>query len=101
MHTQLIPSCNISKWYSEIFEFYGWLMLAKRDNVIYRIENYKNEILDCINSIKERIEVTESQDRILDLKIMLSNLDYLYSLLENKNNNAGKIIRGGRFGVHF
>jgi hypothetical protein len=94
MHTQLIPACNIGKWYCEIFEFYGWLMLAKRDNVMYRIDNYKREILDCINAIKETIELSESQDRIIDLKIMLTNLDYLYSLVENKDS-PGKIIRGG------
>jgi len=95
MHTQLIPICNICKWYSDIFENYGWIMLAKRDNVDYRIQNYRNEINDIIHSINEAIEFTESKDKVLELKIMLANLEYLNSIIEIKETRPGKITRGG------
>lgn len=44
------------------------MVLAKRDKRGYKLECYKKSLKHLISAIEERIGMTESADRILDLK---------------------------------
>ena len=69
---------GLKKWSMSLFEKYGWMLLAKRDKYQYKISTYKQSIQHLIKAIEERITLTSSEERLLDLHILLKNMKTLH-----------------------
>lgn len=84
MNTRKIPGrcCEstfkgIQKWYKNVFEQLGWMILAKDKGMTDKISVYVNSIYRIHMAIEQKIKKTSDKDRIQDLQIMLDNVKIL------------------------
>jgi len=68
---------GVQKWYTALFEKYGWMVLAEAKGYNYKIETYKRSINNLIKTIEHIMAEYENQNRIHDLKVLLMNLKVL------------------------
>lgn len=73
---------GLHKWSNCKFEKLGWMLLAKRDGHDSKIKAYKESLKNLCCDLKARIEVTQDQDRKVDLIILLRNSEYLLEAAE-------------------
>ncbi len=68
---------SLHSWTKAMFEKLGWMILATHDQNIDKVTNYLKSINKLIESIDEKIKITQEQDRITDLKILKEQTIYL------------------------
>jgi len=68
---------GLHKWYEEMFEHLGWMILAKSKGYDDKIEVYKNSLKRLKEGIENKISTTKDSDKKDDLKIMWDNLNIL------------------------
>jgi hypothetical protein len=67
-------------WSKAKFEKLGWMLLAKRDGHDSKLRAYFDSLKHLCADLKARIELTQEQDRKIDLMILHRNSEFL---LEN------------------
>ncbi len=82
--------CTLEHWFKSTFEKLGWMVLATHDQNIEKVNLYLKSINHLLDSIDEKIRITEDKDRLNDLKILKQKTIYLqhfanYSLSNPKN----------------
>lgn len=65
-------------WSKCKYEALGWMLLAKRDGHTSKIKAYLDSLEHLCKDLKERIELTQEQDRKVDLAILLRNSEFLH-----------------------
>lgn len=70
---------GLIKWYNEMFEKLGWMVLAKSNGMKDKFTSYKHSVIRLREHLKCKIMATFDMDKINDLKIMLSNVEILIS----------------------
>jgi hypothetical protein len=64
-------------WSKAKFEKLGWMLLAKRDGHESKLKAYLDSLTNLCKDLKARIELTQEQDRKVDLMILLRNAEFL------------------------
>ena len=70
-------------WSKQMFETFGWMLLAKRDKRALKLEAYKESIQHLINALEERLKSTKCHDKKHDLGVLLKNA----KTLQKKSND--------------
>ena len=68
---------SIGRWYQEMFEQLGWMVLAKEKGMTYKIAPYKMTLQKLKCSILKRHSSMYDVDKKKDLEIMLHNVEIL------------------------
>ena len=68
---------SLHDWTKAMFEKLGWMVLATHDQNIDKVTHYLKSINKLIESIDNKIKITEEKDRIADLKILKEQAVYL------------------------
>lgn len=68
---------SLHRWTKIMFEKLGWMVLATHDQNIEKVTNYLKSINKLIESIDNKIKITQEQDNITDLKILKEQAVYL------------------------
>lgn len=71
-------------WYKSVFEKLGWIVLANKQEMKNKVEEYKSSVHRLHNSLECKIARVKEHDRRDDLQIMLSNVKVL---LEHVNRD--------------
>ena len=74
---------GLIKWYNDMFEKLGWMMLAKSNGMKDKIVSYKHSINRLREHLECKIMETFDMDKINDLKIMLNNVKILLHSCKN------------------
>jgi len=75
-------NCGLHKWYHELFEKLGWMVLANNKGHHDKIICYKKSLYRLKESIEYKINNIHDPDRKQDLQIMWYNLNMLISHVE-------------------
>jgi hypothetical protein len=70
-------------WYQEVFEKFGWMLLAKKYGYQTQIDAYNeslNELISHLNNKKKSLKDTDSKK---DIQILLDNAKILKSNVDN------------------
>ena len=70
---------GLIKWYNEMFEKLGWMVLAKSNGMRDKIVSYKHSLNRLKQHLECKITATFDMDKTNDLKIMLNNVKILIS----------------------
>ena len=65
---------SLNKWYDEMFEKLGWMVLAKSRGMTDKINTYMNSIYRLKMALEQKINKVHEVDRKNDLEIMLHNV---------------------------
>jgi hypothetical protein len=68
---------GIHKWYVEMFEKLGWMVLAKSKGMNDKVQTYVNSIERLKHTIEMKHKKIRDADKKDDLRIMLENLHVL------------------------
>jgi len=68
---------QLTHWYSDCFEKYGWIVLAKSRGNTDKILAYINSLNGLKTAIEEKINKVHAKDHKADLKIMHTNISFL------------------------
>jgi len=68
---------GLHDWSSNMFEKFGWMVLAKRNKHKDTIKSYIRGLRHLHNEIIQKHKETTDTDRRKDLEELLSNVDYL------------------------
>lgn len=68
---------SLHTWTKVMFEKLGWMVLATHDQNIDKVTSYLKSINKLIESIDNKIKITQEQDNITDLKILKEQATYL------------------------
>lgn len=64
----------INKWYNEMFENLGWMVLSKEKGMTYKINTYKKTLQKLKCAIEKKIGYIHDPDKKKDLQIMHENI---------------------------
>ena len=68
---------GIYKWYQDMFEKLGWMVLAKEKGMMYKIDFYKTGLQKLKCTIVKKHASMNDTDKKKDLEIMLTNVNIL------------------------
>ena len=68
---------GIYNWYQDVFERFGWMVLAKEKGMIYKIDFYKTNLQKLKCTIVKKHDSMNDIDKKKDLEIMLTNVNML------------------------
>jgi len=68
---------GIRNWYKNMFERFGWVLLAKAKGNTYKVRTYKRDINELLKTIKHTIPSYEEKNRKHDLYIILKHVQVL------------------------
>ncbi len=80
---------GLQKWYKDMFEKLGWMLLAERDGRDYKIVSYKEGLKNLVQAIEEKMTYTHDVDKLQDLKFLHKNVMTLCEHV-NKDFKSGK-----------
>ena len=67
----------LNKWFEEMFEKLGWMVLAQNKGYTDKIKTYKNSLERLKTQLEHKLVRLHERDRKEDVQIMLNNLDVL------------------------
>jgi hypothetical protein len=87
--------CDYQKWTNMMFKKLGWVLLAKHDNHNYIAPSYLEGLNTLVRDLKDRVELTQEQDRKLDLMILHRKAVFLCDIAHKalKGNLVEKSIK--------
>ena len=87
--------CDYQKWTNMMFKKLGWVLLAKHDNHNYIAPSYLEGLNSLVRDLKDRVELTQEQDRKLDLMILHRKAVFLCDVAHKalKGNLVEKSIK--------
>ena len=68
---------GLKHWYEELFEHYGWMVLAKDKNMTDKIEMYKKSLMRLEDKLQCKMSSLHEIDRKNDIHIMYDNTKML------------------------
>jgi hypothetical protein len=68
---------GLERWFVNVFESFGWMMLAKNEKRTIKIKAYKESVKHLHAALRERLAVTTDPVRKMDLENLLHNLAIL------------------------
>lgn len=71
---------GFSEWYAHAFEKFGWMILAKHSNKHESIQCYIDMLSRFNNNLEANISSFTAEDKIRDLRIMQSHIQFLYKM---------------------
>jgi hypothetical protein len=89
----LATTHGLHGWYKHMFTHLGWMILAKRDGHMYKIDAYMTDIEELIKHLNAKMAKVTEQDTKADLQLLLDNVLVLKS-------NATKLLHGSKGGAH-
>ena len=75
---------ELKKWYQDMFEKLGWMILAKYYKYNDKIKMYKSGVMNLRDCIAKKHSKIHDLDRKDDLKIMLTNVEILIKHINKK-----------------
>jgi hypothetical protein len=81
---QEVTFLELHKWTKKMFEVFGWMLLAKHNKNILRIDSYLNSLEKLKNQLNNKISKIKNENKKDDLIILLSHIKIL-SKFANKN----------------
>jgi hypothetical protein len=67
----------LNKWYMDMFEQLGWMVLAKKKGMNDKIKEYKLSLGRLKSHLECKIDEVQEVDRKVDLNILLENVKIL------------------------
>jgi uncharacterized pyridoxal phosphate-containing UPF0001 family protein len=77
---------GIHKWYAEMFEKLGWMIIAHSHKDTERIKSYYNGLLKLYKTLQMKSKTYNDEDRRMDAEIMMKNIAVLISHVKNDFN---------------
>lgn len=71
------------KWYNDMFEKLGWMILAKSNGIRDKVLSYKHSLNRLREHLECKIMATFDMDKRNDLEIMLNNVKILIHSSKN------------------
>ena len=68
---------GLEKWHVVMFEKFGWMLLAKTEGKLHKVDSYMNSIDDLIASLNLKLGKVNENDRKYDLNVILTNVKIL------------------------
>ncbi len=68
---------NIHKWFSHIFETFGWVVLANAEGDSDKVAAYTKNITKLKSALQHKWRTSKDEDRLADIVIMLRKVDIL------------------------
>ena len=68
---------GLHKWYTNMYEKLGWMVLAKSYGMSDKTESYINSLYRLKMTIEKKLKTHRIKDHKDDLKILLKNLEVL------------------------
>ena len=68
---------GLHDWHKHVFEHLGWMILAKNRKYDTKIKAYTESIQHLQNALKEKIDITQDRDRVVDLQDLIYNVEIL------------------------
>ena len=78
-----ISMSTLVKWHKSVFSSVGWIILAKDNEMNYKVKLYRENIQDLKEKIEIKIVSTKDQNILVDLKVMLEQVTLLIKTLDN------------------
>jgi len=73
---------GIHKWYTEMFEKLGWMIIANYYGIHEKVLNYKHSLKRLKDTIEKKCKHIHCKDKKDDLAIMLERLNCLIEHVE-------------------
>ncbi len=70
-------SQGLTKWYIHLFEKLGWIVLANKEGMKFKVDGYKQSIASLKDKLLCKIDTMIDIDKRTDLMIMLNNVNIL------------------------
>ncbi len=68
---------GLFEWNKHLYDYLGWMCVAKLNNEDYKVSLYKQSINKLINAIIGKIRNSSDKDKISDLSILLDHVSDL------------------------
>ena len=68
---------GLKRWYEELFEHYGWMVLAKNKNMTDKVAMYKKSLMRLEEKLQCKMTNLHEIDRKNDIHIMYDNVKIL------------------------
>jgi hypothetical protein len=65
---------GLVKWYIHLFEKLGWIVLANKHGMKFKVDNYKQSIRVLKEKIECKLNTIHDIDKRIDLTIILKNV---------------------------
>lgn len=83
LHIDAVPTVNgVHHWYKHLFEYLGWMILAKEHGYHDKLFAYKNSVNRIIEAIDHRMPQLTDKDTKKDFEIMKADLLVLKKHIE-------------------
>jgi len=69
---------GLMKWYVHLFEKLGWIVLANKHGMKFKVDNYKQSIRVLKEKIECKLDTIRDIDKRIDLTIVLNNVIILH-----------------------
>lgn len=69
--------CGLKKWFTNMFEELGWMILADHHEYKDKIVSYKSSLARLKDKLECKIKSVKTEDKKEDLKIMHDNVKIL------------------------
>ena len=84
----LYPSTTqgLIKWYTHLFEKLGWIVLANKQGMKFKVDTYKKSITVLEEKLICKINMVNDPDKRNDLIIILNNVNILHNRVKRDFN---------------
>ena len=74
---------GLVKWYVHLFEKLGWIVLANKQGMKFKVDHYKHSIMVLKEKLQCKIDSVMDVDKRNDLMIVLYNVNILHEHVKN------------------